>query len=202
MGVVRPAVDTDSDTETDIMDESRIDPDLRLRTVRTAASAIAESIRSEARMEKRRRLRNGLRRTLRGKGKGTWKISLKKREGVVSGVSEGEGSVVMATTAASVVGGGDGERPFSMTTNASAPSTGTGKDTGSSKVPVGRRRNIYVNLPLPANELNASGEPIVHYTRNKVRTTSKSLFFPIYYIFSFRNPFVLPPSLLPFYLTT
>ena len=67
--------DSDSDTEPDI-DESRIDPELRLRTVRTAASTIAESIRQERKIEKRRR--HGLRGTL--KGKGTWKLSLKRRK--------------------------------------------------------------------------------------------------------------------------
>jgi phospholipid-translocating ATPase len=46
-------------------DEEGIDPDLRLRTVQTAASAIAESIRSEARIQQRRK-----RKSFRKPGKG------------------------------------------------------------------------------------------------------------------------------------
>ncbi|KAK0451302.1 uncharacterized protein EV420DRAFT_1560180 [Desarmillaria tabescens] len=43
------------ETEYDEENDDTIDPELRLRTVRTAASAIAESIRSEQRAEKRRK---------------------------------------------------------------------------------------------------------------------------------------------------
>ncbi|KAK0224812.1 phospholipid-translocating P-type ATPase [Armillaria nabsnona] len=43
------------ETEYDEENDETIDPELRLRTVRTAASAIAESIRSEQRAEKRRK---------------------------------------------------------------------------------------------------------------------------------------------------
>ncbi|KAG8835462.1 hypothetical protein FRC17_003029 [Serendipita sp. 399] len=53
----QPNPDTpDADTDED----DQIDPDLRLRTVRTAASTIAESIRSEQRMERRRAKRRRL----------------------------------------------------------------------------------------------------------------------------------------------
>lgn len=40
------------------MDDDMIDPELRLRTVRTAHSVLAESVRSEARAKKRRALRD------------------------------------------------------------------------------------------------------------------------------------------------
>lgn len=43
---------TAEDDEVD--DDDQVDPELRLRTVRTATSAIAESIRSEQRMERRK----------------------------------------------------------------------------------------------------------------------------------------------------
>ena len=46
----QPVDEPDTDEEND----DTIDPELRLRTVRTAASAIAESIRSEQRAERRR----------------------------------------------------------------------------------------------------------------------------------------------------
>lgn len=45
------------DEDTDEEQHDNIDPDLRLRTVRTAASAIAESMLSEARAQKRKSLR-------------------------------------------------------------------------------------------------------------------------------------------------
>lgn len=51
------ANDADTDEEGDSAD---VDPDLRLRTVRTAASTIAESIRSEQRMHRRRTKRRKL----------------------------------------------------------------------------------------------------------------------------------------------
>ncbi|KAF5353971.1 hypothetical protein D9756_007010 [Leucocoprinus leucothites] len=44
----------DHDLDTDEENDENIDPELRLRTVRTAASAIAESIRSEQRAERRK----------------------------------------------------------------------------------------------------------------------------------------------------
>jgi phospholipid-translocating ATPase len=45
------------DGDTDEEQHENIDPDLRLRTVRTAASTLAESILSEARAQKRKSLR-------------------------------------------------------------------------------------------------------------------------------------------------
>lgn len=45
------------DIDTDDDNDENIDPELRLRTVRTAASAIAESIRSEQRAERRKTMR-------------------------------------------------------------------------------------------------------------------------------------------------
>lgn len=36
----------------------------------------------------------------------------------------------------------------------------------------GRRRNVYVNMPLPTDEKDSHGEPVVRYARNKVRTSS------------------------------
>jgi phospholipid-translocating ATPase len=114
-----------SDTE-DELDE-RVDPELRLRTVRTAHSAIAESIRSEQRMERRKTRR---RRRF---------FQLKKKPSQAS-----------VTKGASGLG------------DAPAPST---------EVP-GQRRNVYVNHPLSAMEVDSKGEPVARYERNKVRTTS------------------------------
>lgn len=36
----------------------------------------------------------------------------------------------------------------------------------------GVRRNIYVNTPLMATEVDQHGEPLARYVRNKVRTSS------------------------------
>lgn len=116
--------DNDSDTGDELDDT--IDPELRLRTVRTAASAIAESIRSEQRMERRKTRRR--RRNL---------FSIKKRPSQVTTRKESAGEP-------------------------SAPST----------VVPGERRNVYVNHPLTAVEVDQHGEPVVRYQRNKVRTTS------------------------------
>lgn len=53
-----PPRDPASRTSDDTDDDDNIDPELRLRTVRTAASAIAESILSEQRAERRKTVRN------------------------------------------------------------------------------------------------------------------------------------------------
>jgi hypothetical protein len=37
----------------------------------------------------------------------------------------------------------------------------------------GKRRNVYVNMPLTATEVERHGEPIIRYARNKVNTTSE-----------------------------
>ena len=87
-----------------------IDDELRLRTVRTAASVLAESIRHE---EKVRRRRKGF---------------FRRKE---------------------------------------VPNDG------------GRRR-VYVNQPLSVSEMDADGEPLARYVRNKVRTTSKSQIFNLH----------------------
>ena len=39
-----------------------------------------------------------------------------------------------------------------------------------------RRRNVYVNWALPPDELDASGQPVARWARNKVRTSKYTLF--------------------------
>jgi phospholipid-translocating ATPase len=106
---------------TDEENDGTIDPELRLRTVRTAHSAIAESIRSEVRAQKRK--------TARQKKSSFFRKSEKKRH------TESKDSII-------------------------------------AKV-VGARRNVYVNHPLSATELDQNGEPTAWYARNKVRTSSE-----------------------------
>ncbi|KAI9573070.1 hypothetical protein HD554DRAFT_2058642 [Boletus coccyginus] len=104
--------------------DAPIDPDLRLRTVRTAASTIAESIRSELRAEKRKSVRR--------------KRSLFFRKD---------------------------KRPKTADSTVSDATTQIH----------GQRRNIYVNAPLSATELDQHGEPIARFARNKVRTSRYTL---------------------------
>lgn len=110
--------------------DAPIDPDLRLRTVRTAASTIAESIRTELRAERRTARR---------------KRSLFFRRD---------------------------KRPK---TADSAVSDAT---TIRTQIP-GQRRNIYVNAPLSAMEVDHYGQPLARYPRNKVRTSSEFFWDPL-----------------------
>ncbi|KAJ7028850.1 phospholipid-transporting ATPase 1 [Mycena alexandri] len=106
-----------SDDDLDDLDSDTIDPELRLRTVRTAHSAIAESIVADARQTRRRR------------------TFFRRR--------------------------GEKERERKL--------------EGGAPRPEGRRRNVYVNTPLPRGEVDAGGDPVVRYPRNKVRTTKYTI---------------------------
>ncbi|KAJ7621473.1 phospholipid-transporting ATPase 1 [Roridomyces roridus] len=102
-------------------EDDTIDPELRLRTIRTAHSAITESIKADDRQTRRRR------RFFRSRGE-----KYKDRKG---DAEDGPG------------------RPK----------------------PDGRRRNVYVNTPLPRGEVDSKGDPLVIYPRNKVRTTKYTI---------------------------
>ena len=114
----------DDDLDTEEEHDGTIDPELRLRTVRTAASVIAESIRSEQRAERRK---------MRSTSRFFRSRSDKKKSRVPS------------------VASSEGRKPTVVS---------------------GKRRNIYLNYPLPVLEVDGQGEPLVRYARNKVRTTS------------------------------
>jgi hypothetical protein len=123
----------------DLDDEhANIDDDLRLRTVRTAASTLAESILTEERAERRRRSRRKRARFFKKSDKE------KDRE----------------------------KRPSTADDASLAPSTATTTDAPRSAVIPGARRNIYVNTPLTAIEVDRNGEPLARYVRNKIRTSS------------------------------
>ena len=116
--------DRNTDDENDA-----IDPELRLRTVRTAHSTLEESIRTEERAHRRRTM-------MRKRSKGFFRRGIdKKRDQGIAESQSGEQSTAPAIT--------------------------------------GLRRNIYVNVPLPQDELDSHGEPIVRYARNKIRTSSE-----------------------------
>ncbi|KAF8628303.1 hypothetical protein AX17_006006 [Amanita inopinata Kibby_2008] len=124
----RPQQHPDNDPDEDTNDDS-IDPELRLRTVRTAASVIAESIRSEQRAERRKSLRQ--------KRSRFFRRNVEKER-----------------------------RTRSDTVSSLAPST--------KEIP-GSRRNVYVNHPPSAMEVDQYGEPLARYVRNKVRTTKYTI---------------------------
>ena len=118
--------DHPDDLDTDEETNDAIDPELRLRTVRTAASTIAESIRQEQRAERRKSMRK--------KSKGSF---------------------------------------FRRNTEKRRQDSGDSDPTPTAQPSIhGRRRNVYVNVPLPADEKDGRGEPVVRYARNKVRTSS------------------------------
>ncbi|KAF8176378.1 hypothetical protein K438DRAFT_1770578 [Mycena galopus ATCC 62051] len=112
------------------LDDDHIDPELRLRTVRTAHSAIAESIVADARQTRRRRT--------------FW-----RSRGEKSRLRDGRH------------GQHDGVDPIRE------------KQEGRGR-PEGKRRNVYVNTPLPRGEMDSSGDPVVRYPRNKVQTTTNT----------------------------
>ncbi|KAG8905464.1 hypothetical protein FRB99_008905 [Tulasnella sp. 403] len=117
------------DNNDDTDDDNQVDPELRLRTVRTAHSTLEESIRSETRRAERRRKRR------KWQAKGLFKSRRQTPED-------------------------DLPRP---TEPVSAPAADTPEGPG--------RRKIYVNLPLPPDQIKPNGDPYVTYVRNKVRTT-------------------------------
>ncbi|KZS87356.1 phospholipid-translocating P-type ATPase [Sistotremastrum niveocremeum HHB9708] len=124
--------DIDSTDEEDL--NNAIDPNLRLRTVRTAASTIAESVRSEQRAERRKK--KNRQQTKKGKSF-RFNRSLSKSTG-----SDAAARLTQSTTS----------------TQASGRNSAV-------------RRNVYVNMPLNAEELDSSGQPHARFVRNKVRTS-------------------------------
>lgn len=105
-----------------------VDPELRLRTVRTAASTIAEADRTESLRQqwRKRKQKSMMRKGTLGKG-----FFRRNKE---------------ATTTQ------DDPRDQPMSP---APEPSDGKPA-----PVGARREIYVNVPLPPSKLDARGEPV------------------------------------------
>lgn len=175
----------------DVFDPYSIDPAYRLRTTRTAHSVIAESIRSEAAAEgrKKRRLFASMRRKGPGKGNLNLRDSLRVKSGSIvkaaSIKSRARSSTI--TTIGTEAGGTSPQQTVAppIPPPVSAPVEPTppkAKKTLSQRIhdwttPTLRpatRRQVYINLPLPAHMLK-SGEPIMRYVRNKVRTSKYTL---------------------------
>ncbi|KAG9014558.1 hypothetical protein FRB93_013683 [Tulasnella sp. JGI-2019a] len=121
------------DPDTD--EENHVDPELRLRTVRTAASTIEEGIRTETRRAERRRR--------------------KRRKWTAPGLFSK-----------------DRKRQSPHTPEDDLPRPTEPVDAPHSH---GSRRNVYVNVPLPPEEKDLDGDPIVSYVRNKVRTSKYTI---------------------------
>lgn len=62
----------------------------------------------------------------------------------------------------------EAEQEFGQTADSQQPDQ---KSKRGSKVKPAKRRNIYLNMPLPPSETNRQGEPLVRYPRNRVRTS-------------------------------
>jgi len=150
--------------EEDIFDPFSIDPNYRLRTVRTAHSAIAESIRSEHDAEVRKRKRRLF-------------SGFKSRRSTMSTVKES------MRRKNSVGPADDSEHDNSRTTSVAgsvhhgsqAPPEKEEKVEKEKKKPEGQRRTLYINLALPNSFLTPKGDPIARFVRNKVRTSKYTI---------------------------
>lgn len=163
----------DPEEEIEPFDINAIDPALRLRTTKTAHSVIAESIRSEGERVQRRRSR--LLKHL--KRHGTTRLRTKSRRGRKHHTEEEEDRLP------SVPDEDDGEPvpPQSSHGDGSGGGSGSTVDEIASGIGLKKkkkpptRRSIYVNMPLPTDQLAPNGEPVIRYARNKVRTSKYTL---------------------------
>lgn len=168
--------------EIEPFDINQIDPALRLRTTKTAHSVIAESIRSEGERVQRRRSR--LLKHL--KRHGTTRLRTKSRRGRKHhGDDDEPGEHGQHDALPSIVDSDTGEQPSKPPPPAGDSGSGSGSGSAVDHAAEGlglkkkkkppTRRSIYVNVPLPDEQLTAKGEPAVSYARNKVRTSKYTL---------------------------
>ncbi|PWZ00177.1 phospholipid-translocating P-type ATPase [Testicularia cyperi] len=167
-----------------------VDPNLQLKTVRTAAASIAESHRSEQRRDDRNKAKrsNSLShklfrgRTLRKQHKASTLANMVSEE-----VSKKRRSDGLAAQNA------EGRAPFDSAQQDLVPDTATADHDGDGatndkdetpqpsgptmrKMKPKKRRNVYVNVPPPRHELKKNGDISVTYPRNKVRTSKYTVF--------------------------
>ncbi|WRT67856.1 uncharacterized protein IL334_004830 [Kwoniella shivajii] len=187
----------DSEGE-DVFDPQSIDPELRLRTVRTAHSVLAESIRSEAAAENRAKRRRNLFKSMRRRKSSTISTTSKKkkeksvneeidlsgndnsdhRRGTMTTIdTEFESSPSKSQHQSSfptppAIPEVQPSTTTTTTTTATFMEKIKGKGKGKAPLP---RRSVYVNIPLPSNLMNKKGDPIIRYVRNKVRTSKYTL---------------------------
>ncbi|EIW73502.1 hypothetical protein TREMEDRAFT_26850 [Tremella mesenterica DSM 1558] len=164
----------DAEEEQDVFDPSSIDPALRLRTVRTAHSVLAESIRSEAMADQRkrkRRLFSGIKRKASTMGSKKRPVSEIPSTRSVSGKSSKERSSTIndfgTSTSTTPL------NPIKEESNHTKTNVINSLKERKHKIP--QRRTVYVNLPLPQHLVNSIGDPIIRYVRNKVRTSKYTI---------------------------
>lgn len=197
-----------------------VDPNLQLRTVRTAAESIAESHRSEQRREDRKRAkkRGEQGQSILGKfgrGRSMLRRDASRKGGVGSAIANmvhdemghkrhasgasgtgGEGVGVAFDSAQqyktplqpTMDAGEEAEREAELEVAEESDEEEQDEKSGSNKV-TGKRRNIYLNMPLASNEVNRKGEPLAIYPRNKVRTSKYTVvtFLPRFLFEQFRR---------------
>ena len=171
----------DEDEATDLFLQ---DPGLTLRRATTAHSVIAESIKAEdaqnKRNRKRSRLFSGIKRvpTLVSNAG-----SRRKRATTISEV----GSIDTRGRSSTIASSADGKdmllkeaqippptQPSTSAEKLKKPSLLATLLSGKRPTPL-TRRTVYVNIPLPHDQLKRSGEPLIKYARNKVRTAKYTL---------------------------
>ncbi|SPO26420.1 related to DNF2 - Non-essential P-type ATPase [Ustilago trichophora] len=183
-----------------------VDPNLQLRTVRTAAASIAESHRSEQRRDDRRKAKraNSLShklfrgRTLRKQQQKGSTLAQMVSEEAKKRRSDGPLGCHLDSDAA-FASAQQGTVPDSATADDFSDEKHLAKDaSGTQSQPAGptmrkmkpkKRRNVYVNLPPPRSELRKNGDPDVSYPRNKVRTSKYTIvtFLPRFLFEQFRR---------------
>ncbi|PWN38046.1 phospholipid-translocating P-type ATPase [Meira miltonrushii] len=193
-----------------------IDPNLQLRTVRTAAESIAESHRSEARREARQRAKRsgsilnriGRGRTLLRKDRkaphtpGIADLVQGELSRLRQGYSEGTGA---KGTGAEGVGvpfdsAQQDETPDYPTQDTLEAAEDEAQKEATTAAPdatlrkkkkkPAKRRNVYLNIPPTSpNEVTKNGQPIARYPRNKVRTSKYTIvtFLPRFLSEQFRR---------------
>ncbi|CBQ73630.1 related to DNF2-Non-essential P-type ATPase [Sporisorium reilianum SRZ2] len=187
-----------------------VDPNLQLKTVRTAAASIAESHRSEQRRDERRKAKRTnslshklfrgrtLRKQQQQQQKGSTLAQLvseeakKRRSDGPSGyhleshaafASAQQGAVPDSAVAE------DGSYEKDQQQDAAQPPQSEPAGPTMRKMKPKKRRNVYVNIPPPHSELRKNGEPAVVYPRNKVRTSKYTIvtFLPRFLFEQFRR---------------
>ena len=166
------------DEEQDVFDPFSIDPNLRLRTVKTAHSVIAESIRSERDADERKKRRK-LFSTRRKKGERGALSTLILKESMRRKSDHGS-MPSRESSMGDISEHGSSRKSVSIhgSSQSAPPPTPTEPKfdlKGKGKAKPAARRSLYVNLPLPSNLLNLKGDPIVRYVRNKVRTSKYTI---------------------------
>ncbi|PWN49110.1 phospholipid-translocating P-type ATPase [Violaceomyces palustris] len=192
-----------------------VDPNLQLRTVRTAAASIAESHRSEQRREARQKAKkHGSLLGKLGRGRTLRRRDGSKKGSALAGLVQDEIGKRRSKSGAFVTGEEDtgltfdsaqpDDRPFEAALDAAENEASASdeeekeEDEGPPPKPDGptvkkmkpkKRRNVYLNMPLASSELSKNGDPLNRYPRNKVRTSKYTIvtFLPRFLFEQFRR---------------